>query len=126
MPSYQTFKRNTKRILADDSLKISVLRATTPRISRVARGIRRRREPRGYAGHLSSSASWCPDTRQRTLLNQLKLCRPRGVADLSSKYESEKDGANARERRVDEGRMREWQKVQLTPKRGLRKEETEA
>lgn len=60
-------------------------------------------EPRGCSGHLSSSASWCPDTRQRTLLNQLKLCRPRGVADLSSKYESGKDGANTGERQADEG-----------------------
>lgn len=62
---------------------------------------------RGYCGHLSSSASRRPDTRQRTLLNQLKLCRPRGVADLSSRYESGKDGANTRVRKVDEG---EWEK----------------
>lgn len=30
MSFHQTFKRNTKRILAGDSLKISVPRATTP------------------------------------------------------------------------------------------------
>lgn len=101
-----------------------------PFASPVPRGIRQRRGrkggTRGYCGHLSSSASRCPDTRQRTLLNQLKLCRPRGVADLSSRYESGKDGASTRARGVDKGEMGEGWKVQLTAKRGLRKEETEA
>lgn len=91
-------KKHEENSLAGDSLKISALCATK-RFPGGTRNSAKRGTRRGYSGHLSSSASWCPDTRQRTLLNQLKLCRPRGVADLSSKYESGKDDANTGERK---------------------------
>lgn len=95
-----------KTIFGAASLEISASWATIPSLPRFRVEFGKEGEEggtRGYCGHLSSSASRRPDTRQRTLLNQLKLCRPRGVADLSSRYESGKDGASAKARGIDEG-----------------------
>lgn len=103
-----------KTIFGAASLEISASCATIPSLPQFHAEFGKEGEEggtRGYCGHLSSSASRRPDTRQRTLLNQLKLCRPRGVADLSSRYESGKDGASARARGIDEGEMGEgWRK----------------